>query len=379
MPSTSDAPVLAALGSGRDGGNRDEQLVAAVAMSSATCLAAEDMLTGGVAPGATQTALCYGRKRSVVCSSAVARIEDLLRAKGAIPQRDPPAFPDDITVAVLVEEFVPGLGMPASNVLRLNLLISLGTTIRHACPGARYDRENPYSVYALTQTLCRAAGYSAEGVSSLEEGLNLARLGLSGLGELLGLSLDRVHDVLTDPARALQLGDDADAVEPLLSMLDDLWNQPDLTDEPPIWFDDPAPPSDDDPLIAATAKGLPQSSQDSVSGQTIIIIPGIVLAHDHIVTDTEGVMVDIVFEQGDGSTPTSRGLQELASASDRWPSPNGNPYWTTGACPATVQDKNKDEARYFVHLFMELSTASPCLKSSKVPRRGGPLDRHVPT
>ena len=51
----------------------------------------------------------------------------------------------------------------------------------------------------------------------------------------------------------------------------------------------------------------PESSQ-------VITVPGIVLAYDHIVMRTDGVMVDTVLGQGDGLDSYSHGLQQVAIA-----------------------------------------------------------------
>ncbi|SDC05007.1 hypothetical protein GA0111570_11610 [Raineyella antarctica] len=92
---------------------------------------------------------------------------------------------------------------------------------------------------------------------------------------------------------------------------------PDYQDELRQVFEWVTPTKDGQPVDGATYVRFPRNLStdftDPVSHQ-VISVPGIVLAYDHIVMRTEGVMVDSVLGQGQGLDDYSRNLQDVAVA-----------------------------------------------------------------
>jgi hypothetical protein len=112
---------------------------------------------------------------------------------------------------------------------------------------------------------------------------------------------------------------------------------------------------DGQPVDGATYMRFPRGLQtafvDPVS-QQIITVPGIVLAYDHIVMRTEGVMVDTVIGQGDGLDAYSHGLQDVAVAERRMILKERQAELDRLAlAQSIVQNGAKDAAELFVKLF----------------------------
>jgi hypothetical protein len=95
---------------------------------------------------------------------------------------------------------------------------------------------------------------------------------------------------------------------------------PDYQDQLQTVFEWVTPTKDGAPVDGATYMRFPRNLTtnftDPSSGQ-VITVPGIVLAYDHIVMRTEGVIVDSVLGQGEGLDAYSQGLQDVTVAERR--------------------------------------------------------------
>lgn len=92
---------------------------------------------------------------------------------------------------------------------------------------------------------------------------------------------------------------------------------PDYRDRLQTVFEWVTPTKDGAPVDGATYMRFPRNLNTDFkdpSSKQVITVPGIVLAYDHIVMRTEGVIVDSVLGQGEGLDAYSQGLQDVTVA-----------------------------------------------------------------
>jgi hypothetical protein len=110
--------------------------------------------------------------------------------------------------------------------------------------------------------------------------------------------------------------------------------------------------------------------EDPISGQTIKA-PGIVLAWDHIVMRTEGVMVDTVMGQGDGLDSYSHGLQDAVVAEREMTLKERQAdVDRLTLARSIVENKDSEAAELFGKLFPPRPQALPTLEVIQGPQRG---------